>query len=267
MNLDEALSIGYRSCAVAVAAGKTRQRILQRAAFRADREMKRLENEEEKTQANKRLALWNTLFTAQNYMVSAFTYNSDELKGFKLLVEELWLHIGNDVANLPNWNRTQKLKGVVSFANFRSLKMPEIRDMEKSFTGNRHEIPDDSFDTQFEALFDLLVNDLWKVLGMSRWCDKRLDKTGLDAETLAKWDHIITNARIMIRDAAKCHHKIGNMLQCYQLDTPDEAKFEDKYKQKASKRYKCVQGLFALDPAILPANYSSRMEENLVGYR
>lgn len=261
------MKIGYRSCNAVVNAGKIRQRIIQRECLRTEREMRSLPHGPEHRKANARLALWQNLFTAQNYMVLCFTYDSDETKGFKPRLEILWQEMGKDLKDLPRWTHQPKLKAAVSFNDFKTLKLTELGAMERNFAGNLHEIPENGFERRFQEFFDLLVNDLWKTLGMSKWCDGQMERTPWDAEVLKLWDAIITDAENMITDAAKCHIKIGNNFHQYLTGEPDEEKYARKYTQNPDLRYRAVNGLFAIDPATLPRNYAERVEAKLVSYR
>lgn len=266
ISITQAIRIGYRSCAVATAAGRVRQERMRKGIRRTEQRMEEATGAA-KARTNQRLALWHNMFTAQNYVVKCFVYDTESLKGFKPRLEALWEHVGNNPADLPNWMRPthHPLKGAVTFENFNTLSMNQLRTWEDEFTGNDDEIPSGDFNAEFEALFDLLVNDLWKVLGMSRWCDSELNRTPLDAETLALWDGIITDASNMIHTtAAKCHGKIANMLLVYQTDTPDETGCNEKYAQDAVRVYNCAQGLFAVDDSQLLPKYLNRMEADIV---
>lgn len=271
LSLAQAMRIGYRSCAAVCAAGRVRQRVMKRQFIKVERRLRQMDPKDPKhRRLNARVALWQNLYSAQNYMLLAFTYDSDGTKGFKPRLEDLWQQMGRDVADLPPWRRfaTKSPKAVVSFRNFNTLKRSDLDTLEDNFTGNDDQIPTDTFDNEFETLLTLLVNDLWKVLGMSRWCDQQLDRAPVDPALLVLWDGIITDARNMIRDAAQCHVKISNSLEYFQTGIGGhDDKYRDKFNQKPTRRFKCVQGLFAVDAATLPPKYAQRVEADLASYR
>lgn len=263
--LKQSVRVAYRSSAVAHAAAETKERVARVQKVRAEDRMKVLGPGRQRVMTNKRLALWHNYYTAQG--VATYFFASE--KGVKFRLERLWVQMGHNVADLPNWDdfAHRDLKTVIAFRNLNGLQLSEIRAVERAFAGNSHEIPTGDFEEQFEEMLDLFVNDIWAAEGMRRWTKNELNRTPEPQADLDDWDDISNTAGKFFRDAKRCCVRLANNFRQYQTDTPDEALYLDRYTHRAGNRYNAVQGLWALDAGDLAPAYLQKVENKRVTYR
>ncbi len=263
--LAESVSISYKSSAVAWAAAHTKEVIIHplRDAETALRDSQ--PDGPERRLTARRATLWWNLMTAQGYAQKFFVSENS----IRWRLEGLWVQLGNLVADLPDWDTyaSADLKTVISFRNKAGLNETVITDAEAAFTGNSSEIPTTDFETQFEEMFDLFVNDIWAAEGMRDWTRDELNRGPESAADLAVWDDIQADAGQFFLDAKRCCVRLANNFAEYEAGGPNEASFINKYTKGPSNRYSAVGGLYALDPSVLPANYRGRVENKNVTYR
>ncbi|MDJ0952482.1 MAG: hypothetical protein QNJ81_02265 [Acidimicrobiia bacterium] len=275
--LDESVNIAYRSSAVAYAAAKTK-RIIAADKLKEARVLKRQllgsgtsREDPVFVQNEKRKVLWENLKVAQRYAMQFYVIDSATIQGVKPRLEALWVQMGNSVATLEDWDTLANtdLKTVISFRSFQgNMNLQGVLDTEAVFTGNSSEIPTTDFETQFEEMFDLFVNDIYASEGMREWTRDELNRGPESAADLAVWDSINDDAGVFFANAVDCVVKNANLFAQFELGGPNEASYIARYTKGQGNRYNAVNGLFALDPSDLPSNqYRNRVENKKVTVR
>ena len=263
--LKQSVRVAYKSSAVAYAAAKTKERISRLEKEESEKRM----NEREPTKRgriNARLALWHNYYSAQGYAMDFF---SEDEASIRVRLENLWVQMGNTLADLPDWDRfaNADLKTVVTFRNLSGLSISTIRTVERNFTGNSSEIPNTTFEAKFEEMFDLFVNDIWAAEGMRRWTQEELVRGPESASDLATWDSINNDAGKFFKDAKRCCVRMANNFRQYERGRPNETEFKSRYTHRSGNRYNAVQGLWALDAGDLTPEYLLKVENKRVTYR
>ncbi len=267
MNLTQAIRIAYKSAAVAYASCRTRHDISQQIAAKTKVEKYRLPHGPDRVRCEVRQALWENYAAAQSY---ALAFCDKSKIGAKTRLTGLWVQIGNDVADLPDWDAiaSKDLKAVASFKSMSNARRRRIQKLEREFAGNSDQIPTSDFETQFEEMLDLFAHDLWAAEGMRMSVDEALDRAAEGAADLAEWDSIMDGSRQFFEAAMeRCCAKAAVMFRQYLTGDPQEAATKNKYKKKVSNRYKAVDGLFALDLSKLSTADQQRAETKRVKYR
>ena len=274
ITLKEAISIAYKSSAVAYAAANTKERIARerRDSIKAAMKLIGDRNTAYFRRLEKRHTLWFNYYTAQGYAKKFFTYENDgPIRGVKPYLEDLWVKMGFLLSELPDWDKyaDRELKTVAAFSRMSKARRRRIDEAEENFAGNAHEITTTDFESQFEEMLDLFVNDIWAAEGMRIWTKEQLDRTAELPEHLEMWDHVSDSAGEFFQNAStRCCVKLANHFHQYQNDdAANEDNCKIKYRYKNSNRYRAIQGLFALDTESLPAGDKSRREHKRVRYR
>ncbi len=271
ISLRQAVRISYKSSAVCFAAAKTKADIARVQRHRAERRLFELPNGPARQRTNARKSLWGNYFVAQGAEQEFYTNESSDpnVLGVKPRLEALWVQLGNNISDLPDWNEFSRrdLKTVIAFRNFNGLQLSVVRDVERNFSGNSHEIPTTNFETQFEEMLDLFINDIWAAEGMRRWTRSQVNRTPETQANLDAWDAVNDGAGQFFRNARRCCVRLGNNFRQYERGGPDEDGYRNKYTYRDANRYRAVNGLFALDAGDLAPNYLQRVENKRVTYR
>lgn len=263
--LAQSVRIAYRSSAIACSAHRTKELIARKKREEADKQVRNMKNGPERQEANRRLSLWSNYFTAQGFAVKFFRFPT----GIKSRLEGLWVQMGRDIADLPDWNglASRDLKTVVAFKDLVGLELSEIRRVERNFVGNSAEIPTNTFEEQFEELMDLFVNDIWAAEGMRRWTRDELVRGPEKPKDLKEWDFISGTAGEFFENAMHCCKKIATNFRQYERGDDGGDTYKNKYIYQTGNHYNAVEGLWSIDAGDLKPAYRKKVENKRVTYR
>ena len=272
--LAETVELVYRSVAAGQAATGTKAAIAKAKKDETDDERKSFPPGDAQLDAEWRWARWCNLETALNAAVKFCTTRSSldsSLGGARRRLETLWKQLGNNVADLPDWDRiaAADLKTTVSFRNFAGLQLSVVETAQTNFTGNSSEIPTTDFPTQYEEMLDLFTQDLWGAEGFRLTANDDLTRAPEAAADLALWDSFVADAGTFFDESRYCAVRLANHFYSWENNKGpgQETAYKAKYVFNPSNRYNAVNGLFALNPNDLPPQYRARVENKLVKYR